>query len=61
MTILEVTYRGVQISEDCVGPGGAFENLHFVDSSGAVWRSLQWVGPTMDLLDIQVLEPYTGG
>ena len=62
MTILQVRYQGVQISETCAGPSGTFENLHFVDaSSGAVWRSLQWVGPKMELLDLQILEPYTGG
>ncbi len=60
MTILQVRYQGVQIPEICDGPTGGFENLHFVDSSGAVWRSLQWVGPKMDLVDLQVLEPYTG-
>ena len=27
---------------------------------GFVWRSLQWVGPKMDLLDLQLLLPYTG-
>ena len=60
MTILQVRYQGVQIPEICAGPSGRFENLHFVDSSGAVWRSLQWVGPKMDLVDLQILEPYTG-
>ena len=60
MTILQVRYQGVQIPEICAGPSGGFENLHFVDSSGAVWRSLQWVGPKMDLVDLQILEPYTG-
>ena len=60
MTILQVRYQGVQITEICTGPSGRFENLHFVDSSGAVWRSLQWVGPKMDLVDLQILEPYTG-
>ena len=61
MTILEVRYSGVNISEDCAGPGGRFENLHFVDaSSGVVRRSLQWTGPKMELLDLQILEPYTG-
>jgi hypothetical protein len=59
MTILQIRYRGVQISETCTGPDGQFENLHFVGASGAVWRSLQWVGPKMDLLDLQILEPYT--
>ena len=60
MTILQQRYQGVQIPEVCAGPSGQFENLHFVDSSGSVWRSLQWVGPRMDLVDMQVLEPYTG-
>lgn len=60
MTILQIRYQGVQISETCVGPSGQFENLHFVDASGNIWRSLQWVGPKMELLDLQILEAYTG-
>ncbi len=61
MTILQIRYSGVQVSETCTGPSGRFENLHFVDTStGTIWRSLQWVGPRMDLLDLQVLLPYTG-
>ena len=60
MTILQVRYQGVQIPEICDGPTGHFENLHFVDASGSVWRSLQWVGPKMDLVDLQLLLPYTG-
>jgi hypothetical protein len=62
MTILEVRYRGVEVSEFCTGPAGSFENLHFADAAtGFVWRSLQWIGPEMELLDLQILEPYTGG
>ncbi|MFO1208266.1 MAG: YjbF family lipoprotein [Amaricoccus sp.] len=62
MTILQVRYTGVNISEDCSGPSGSFENLHFVDAStGTVRRSLQWTGPKMELLDLQIIEPYTGG
>jgi hypothetical protein len=50
------------VSETCTGPAGSFENLHFADlETGFVWRSLQWVGPQMDLVDLQILEPYTGG
>ncbi len=61
MTILQIRYTGVQISETCVGASGTFENLHFVDpASGTIWRSLQWVGPKMELLDLQILEPFTG-
>jgi Group 4 capsule polysaccharide lipoprotein gfcB, YjbF len=62
MTILQVRHTGVEISETCAGPAGTFENLHFADpGSGFVWRTLQWTGPTMPLIDVQVIEPYTGG
>jgi hypothetical protein len=62
IVILQVRHRGVEVSEYCTGALGNFENLHFADAStGFVWRSLQWIGPTMDLLDIQVIEPFTGG
>lgn len=62
MTILQVRHVGVEISETCTSEAGTFENLHFADaSSGFVWRSLQWTGPTMPLIDVQVIEPYTGG
>jgi hypothetical protein len=62
MTILQVRHVGVEISETCTSPAGTFENLHFADAaSGFVWRTLQWTGPTMPLVDVQVIEPYTGG
>lgn len=60
MVILQVRYTGVEMSETCTGDHGSFENLHFVDpSTGAVRRSLQWIGPAMGQVDIQILEPYT--
>ena len=58
MVILQRSHRGVEFSETCSGPAGTFENLYLADvGSGFVWRSLQWTGPRMDLLDLQVLEP----
>ncbi len=61
IVILQVRHRGVEISETCTGPAGSFENLHFADAgNGFVWRSIQWVGPKMPLLDLQVIDPYTG-
>lgn len=60
MVILQVRYSGLEITETCTGLDGRFENLHFVDpTSGAVRRSLQWIGPKMGHIDMQVLEPYT--
>ena len=58
MVILQRRHVGVEFSETCVGPAGTFENLHLADAgTGFVWRSLQWTGPQMDLIDLQVLEP----
>ncbi len=61
MEILQVVHQGVEISEYCSGPSGSFEQLHFADANtGFVWRTLSWLGPRQGLIDIQVVEPYTG-
>lgn len=61
LVILEVRHRGIEFPETCTGPTGSFENLHFADANtGFVWRTLQWTGPEMPILDIQVIEPFTG-
>jgi len=61
IVILEERHRGVEISEYCAGPIGAFENLHFADiETGFVWRSLQWTGPRQGLLDLEIVLPFTG-
>ena len=61
MVILQVRHRGIEFSEYCQGRAGSFENLHFADAStGFVWRSLQWTGPRQGLVDLEVIEPYTG-
>lgn len=61
LEILEITYSGIEMTETCRNAERSFENLHFADArTGFVWRSLQWIGPDMDLIDLQVLEPYTG-
>jgi len=58
LVILQRRHVGVEFSETCTGAAGQFENLHLADSAtGFVWRSLQWTGPRMQLLDLQVLEP----
>lgn len=61
VVILQESHRGVEVSEYCSGESGSFENLHFADqSSGRVWRSLQWTGPRQGLVDLEIVLPYTG-
>ena len=59
IVILDQPHRGVEISETCTGPSGSFENLHFVDAGGTVWRSLQWLGPRQGNVDVEIVLPYT--
>jgi hypothetical protein len=58
ITILTAEYRGVQVTESCIGEDVAFQNLHFVEgATGRVWRSLQWTGPRQGLVDVEILVP----
>ncbi len=62
MEIVEVIHTGVQVREDCVGPGIFFQNQHFADGeTGFVWRSQQWIGNKQGTLDLEIIEPFTGG
>jgi len=61
VVILQRLHRGVEIAETCVGETRSFENLHFADAAtGFVWRSLQWLGPQQGLIDLELVEPYSG-
>lgn len=55
VTILGRVHSGVEVSEVCVGDDRSFENLHLVEpGSGLIWRSIQWTGPEVALIDLQV-------
>lgn len=61
VTIVQREHRGIQFSETCRGNGMEFENLYMADArTGYVWRSIQWIGPRMGNVDLEIIEPYTG-
>ncbi len=61
IVILEVRHRGVEVTEVCENATQSFENLHLADvDTGFVWRSIQWLGPQQGLIDLEIVEPYTG-
>jgi hypothetical protein len=56
--IVEVTHQGIEFSEYCSDGEIEFENLHLADArTGFVWRSIQWTGPDLGSIDIEVIEP----
>ncbi len=60
VTILGKQHDGVLITESCATPDGLdFENLHLVEAeTGSIWRSIQWIGPSMAQIDIQIVIPF---
>lgn len=60
VVIVGIKHDGVQFSETCSNDEMSFENLHLADSrNGFVWRTIQWIGPRMGNVDIEIVEPYT--
>ena len=60
--IVEVIHDLVTVTETCRNTAMEFENTHYADvQTGFVWRSRQWLGPVQGWLDLEVIEPYTGG
>jgi hypothetical protein len=61
VVILQVRHRGVEVTETCANDERSFENLYLADvDTGFVWRSIQWLGPQQGLIDLEIVEPYTG-
>ena len=53
-------HEGVQFSETCRSEDMDFENLYLADgNTGFVWRSIQWIGPELGNVDLEIIEPYT--
>lgn len=55
ITILEFTYSTQKIVESCVSQTSGFENLYWIDRSGVIWQSRQWVSDLVGYLDTQRL------
>ena len=57
LTLLERPHRLVPVRETCAGDGVAFENLYWMESgSGIVWKSTQWVSPSVGRITTEVLK-----
>lgn len=60
--IVEVVHDLVEITETCKNQDITFENVYFADQkTGFVWRSKQWLGVGQGWVDLEIIEPYTGG
>lgn len=57
--VAETPFKTTQMTEACqTDQGDSFANHHFVDrSSGQIWVTVQWIGPDMAQLGLEILEP----
>lgn len=60
VVIVERQHTGTLMAEACKGDGVEFRAFHLVDKAGQIWKSQQWLGPDQGLIDLDVIEPYTG-
>ena len=57
ITIVEIDYNLVKITENCIGDQDSFENFYWVGDDGFVWKTKQWLRDEI-YADISVIKPH---
>ncbi|EPX82668.1 YjbF family lipoprotein [Salipiger mucosus] len=50
------SFRALHVVEDCTNPDRDFENHYWFDGGGTLRKSVQWVGPEVGYLEIELLK-----
>jgi len=59
--IVERSYDLVRISELCRNQRREVANTYWVEEeTGFIWKSRQWLGPTIGQVTVEIIRPYTG-
>ena len=57
--IVELRFEVVRMVETCTNPERQFVNTYWADpESGFIWKSVQWVGPRLDPITVEIIRPY---
>jgi Group 4 capsule polysaccharide lipoprotein gfcB, YjbF len=57
--IVELRLEVVRMVETCTNPERRFVNTYWADpESGFIWKSVQWVGPRLDPMTVEIIRPY---
>ena len=57
ISIVEIDYNLIKITENCMGDLDSFENVYWVDDDGFVWKTKQWLRNEV-YADISVIKPH---
>ena len=58
--IVELQFPVTRVKERCRNAAREFENTYWVDESGFIWASEQWMGPYLKTGTVEVVRPYGG-
>lgn len=57
--IVELRFEVVRMVETCANPRRQFVNTYWADpESGFIWKSVQWVGPQLRPMTVEIVRPY---
>ncbi len=57
--IVELRFEVVRIVETCRNPRRTFTNTYWAaPNTGFIWKSVQWVGPRLSPLTVEIVRPY---
>lgn len=60
--IVELRFEVVRMVETCTSPKRQFVNTYWADpDSGFIWKSVQWVGPRIPAMTVEIVRPYGSG
>ncbi|MDH3669181.1 MAG: YjbF family lipoprotein [Paracoccaceae bacterium] len=59
--IVELDFDLVRIAETCTNARRQVVNTYWVEAgTGFIWKSVQWLGPDLDQVTIEIIRPYGG-
>ena len=59
--IVEIDFDLVRIAETCTNARRQVVNTYWVEEdTGFIWKSIQWLGPSLGQVTIEIIRPYSG-
>lgn len=60
--IVELFFNTVRVDETCSNTQRTFTNSYWADpDTGFIWRSVQWIGPRQEPMNVEIIRPYKTG
>lgn len=56
VVVIERSYPVRHIVESCTGAAGVFENHYWIEASGSLRKSRQWIGPELGSVELDLLK-----